>query len=183
MNELDHIIKKSIKGDIKAQRSLYDSYRTQWYMLSMRYGRNKTEAEDILQEGLIRIYRDLHQYDSARGAFSTWSSRVLVNAALRFLKKNQWQNTFSDISENNDLESQEEPIYAHIARKELTDMIRTLPLGYRVVFNMYCIEGYSHKEIADELGISLGTSKSQLFKAKKTLRTLLEKQLTGVIDG
>lgn len=183
MDDLDHIIKRCIQGDVKAQRNLYNAYRTRWYMLSMRYGKTKVEAEDILQEGLIKIYRDLHQYNADRGAFSTWSSRVLVNAALRFLKKNQWQNTFSDISENPELVSHDEPVYAQIERKELTEMIRTLPLGYRVVFNMYCIEGYSHKEIAEQLEVSVGTSKSQLSKAKKTLRALLEKQLTGVSDG
>lgn len=183
MAELKHIIKKCINGDRAAQRALYDIHRTRWYMISMRYGKNVTEAEDIMQEGMIRIYRDLHQYNGQRAAFTTWSSRVIVNAALRYLQQNRWQSTFSDIEETQHIHAAEETIYAHIATKELTQMVQTLPIGYRIVFNMYCIEGYSHKEIATELGISDGTSKSQLSKAKKALRTLLENQLIEVSDG
>lgn len=172
-----------MNGDANSQRSLYERYRSQWYMISLRYGKNKHEAEDILQEGLIRIYRDMHQFDTTKGAFSTWSGRVLVNAALRYLQKNQWQNTFSDINETKDMRSNEEPVYSTIARKELTDMIQALPTGYRVVFNMFSIEGYTHREIAAQLGISEGTSKSQLSKAKKALRSQLEKQLIEVSNG
>ena len=93
------LIAKSTRGDDRSQRELYMRYRVRWYMLSLRYGRNKEEADDILQEGLVNIFNDLHQFDHSRGKFTTWSCRVLVNAALRYLKKNAWNANFSDITE------------------------------------------------------------------------------------
>ena len=151
-------------------------------MIALRYGKNKMQAEDILQEGLIAIFKNLHQYDHRKAAFSTWSTRVLINAGLRYLKKNNWPNTFKDIDEVYDLGDDGETIYDQLSAKELTLLIQKLPVGYRLVFNMYAVEGYSHKEIAKELGIEVGTSKSQLSKARKTLRVYLENQLTKSTD-
>lgn len=177
MNQLKHIIKSCSEGDQKAQRSLYEMYRTRWYMLSLRYGKSKTQADDIFQEGLIQIYKDLHQFDETKSAFSTWSSRVLVNSALKYLKKYNWIDTISEMEEATEIGSGSEDIFQKLATKELTQLIQKLPLGYKLVFNMYVIEGYGHKEIAEALGISIGTSKSQLSKARKTLRHQLESQL------
>jgi RNA polymerase sigma-70 factor (ECF subfamily) len=142
--------------------------------LALRYGKNRVEAQDVFQEGLINIFKDLHQFDSERGEFIHWSNRVLVNSALRFLKKNQWQNTFTDLKVAENEQEISESILDEMAAKELVQIIQQLPLGYRIVFNMYVIEGFSHKEIAGELEITIGTSKSQLSKAKKALRNILE---------
>ena len=172
-----HIISKSIKGDEKAQRQLYELHRTRWYMISMRYGKNKMEAEDIFQEGLIGIYKDLHQYNNKKASFNTWSSRVLINAALRYLKKNNWMSSLRDLEPEMNTADENEMILDQIASKELTHMIQKLPIGYRLVFNLFALEGYSHKEIANKLGIAEGTSKSQLSKARKQLRAILESQL------
>ena len=147
-------------------------------MLSLRYGKNKSQADDIFQEGLINIFKDLHQFDVSRAAFGTWSSRVMINAALRYLKKYNWIDSFTDLDHALDKGDQSETVYEQLAAKELTQLIKQLPLGYRLVFNMYAIEGFSHKEIAEELGITVGTSKSQLSKARAQLRRVLEKQLT-----
>lgn len=183
MSNLTDIIRKSVKGHPDAQRELYERYRTKWFMLAMRYGKNRSEAEDILQEGLIRIYKDLHQYDDRRSQFSTWSGRLIVHAALHYLKKNQWHKAILDI-DSVDIEGYDgDEIYSKLAAKELTLLIQGLPIGYRIVFNMYVLEGYTHKEIADKLGIKEGTSKSQLFKAKKELRHRLESQLTKYSYG
>lgn len=165
-------------GDTKAQRTLYEQYRTAWYMIALRYGKNKSQAEDMFQEGLINIFKNLKQYDDSKSAFITWSTRVLINASLSFLKKNNWANMMNDIDEGPDFDDNSETVYSKIAAKELTDMIQLLPVGYRMVFNMYVIEGYTHREIAQVLGISEGTSKSQLSKAKKKLQTQLENQLS-----
>jgi len=146
-------------------------------MLSMRYGKNKMQGEDIFQEGMIQIYNDLCQFDSNRSNFSTWSSRIMIHTALRYLKKHNWANSFSDIEESYDLYDSNENIFGQIAIKEMTLMLQKLPLGYRLVFNLYAIEGYSHKEIASQLNITVGTSKSQLSKARKQLRHVLESQL------
>jgi len=135
------------------------------------------QADDIFQEGLIQIFKSLHQYDKNRSLFSTWSSRVLVNAALRYLKKYNWMESMTDLDKELDREAERESVMEHLAAKELTEMIQLLPVGYRMVFNMFAVEGFSHKEIAEELGISEGTSKSQLSKARRQLRRQLESQL------
>lgn len=171
------LIAKSTRGDERSQRELYMRYRVRWYMLSLRYGRNKEEADDILQEGLVNIFNDLHQFDHTKGKFTTWSCRVLVNAALRFLKKNAWNATFSDIEEIREEENNEVSVYDQLAEKELISILQELPAGYRIVFSMYAIEGYTHKEIAQALSITEGTSKSQLSKARKMLKLKLESQL------
>lgn len=175
MNQTERqLIQRATAGNKRAERALYEKYERQWFRLCLRYGRNRTEAEDILQEGLMTVFKDLRQFDANRGAFSTWSNRVLVNAALRFLKRNQWQQSFVDLDNIHEEPTISDNILAKISAKELTEVIQQLPLGYRVVFNMYAIEGYSHKEIATALNISVSTSKSQLFKARKALKKQLE---------
>ncbi len=169
-------IKLCVSGNADAQRVLYDEYRVYWYMLCMRYGKSKTQADDIFQEGLISVYKDLHQFDSTRSAFKTWSSRVMVHAALKYLKKYTWVDSLS-LQEAYQYEDQDETVYFSLAARELTMVVQQLPIGYMLVFNMFAIEGYSHKEIALELGITEGTSKSQLSKARKYLKTKLESQL------
>lgn len=178
MKDLQKNIEQSIKGEEAAQRALYLHYRAKWYMLCLRYGKNKQEADDILQEGLIRIYRDMHQFDQQRSSFETWTSRVLSHAALRYLKKNSWHNMLTNIEDVQELPDTNEAVYDELAAKELTLLIQQLPTGYRLVFNLYVLEGYTHREIAEQLGISEGTSKSQLSKAKKMLRAKLEFHLT-----
>lgn len=168
------LIRRILLGERKAERTLYDKYKQLWFRLCLRYGRNRSEAEDILQEGLLFIFRDLKQFNPERGKFRSWSSRVLVNAALRYLKKNQWQQSFSDLELVTTEASISNDILEQISAKELTKIIQKLPSGYRVVFNMYAIEGYSHREIAEELNVSISTSKSQLFKARRALKGHLE---------
>jgi len=147
-------------------------------MQCLRYGKNKYEADDMLQEGLIQVYKDLHQFDAMRASFATWSSRLMSHAALRYLKKNSWHLQFTDIDEAMEAPEKTSTVYDTLAAKELTVLIQKLPTGYRIVFNMYVIEGYNHREIGEALGISAGTSKSQLSKAKKMLREQVEQYLT-----
>ena len=179
MTEDKHLISKILLGEKWAEQVLYEQHQRRWFRLCLRYGKNRMEAMDMLQEGLISVFRDLHQFDSERGTFVHWSNRVMVNAALRFLKKNQWQQTFVDLEEvENEAEVSEDAL-DKIAAKELIQLIHQLPLGYRIVFNMFVIEGFSHQEIATHLGITTSTSKSQLSKAKKALRRKLEYYLNN----
>lgn len=182
MQNIQNIISQSSKGDLKSQKELYELNKVRWYMTAMRYGKNKMQAEDILQEGMIAIFKNLKLYDHQKSAFTTWSNRVLINAGLRYLKKNNWTNTFENIDDLHHIQNHGETIYDELSAKELTAIIQKLPLGYRIVFNMFAIEGYTHREIAQELGITEGTSKSQLSKARRTLRAHLEKQLTTSTD-
>jgi len=168
------LIKKILAGDKTANQKLYERHERHWFRLCLRYGKNRSEAQDILQEGLIQVFKDLKQFDSGRGAFKSWSSKAMVNAALRYLKKHQWQQSFEDLSNLETEKDLSESILGKITAKELVQVIQQLPSGYRIIFNMFEIEGYSHKEIAKTLNISVGTSKSQLSKAKRTLRQKLE---------
>ncbi|MEO1712347.1 MAG: RNA polymerase sigma factor [Bacteroidota bacterium] len=168
------IIERILSGDQKAMQTLYQRHERVWFRLCLRYARNRSDAQDILQEGLIQIFRDLHQFDDDRGAFSNWSNRVLVNAALRYLRKYQWQNSFDDLEIIRQEPVLNESAIDQLSAHELTQLIQQLPTGYRVVFNMYVMEGYNHREIAETLNISEGTSKSQLHKAKKLLRQQIE---------
>lgn len=167
------LIKKILSGERRAERDLYEKYKRRWFRLCLRYGNSRHEAEDILQDGLSYVFKDLHQFNAERGAFLYWSNRVIINAALRYLKKNQWQKSFADLGEMREEPGKSDFIIEKISAKELTAVIQKLPLGYRVVFNLYVIEGFTHPEIAAQLDISVGTSKSQLSKAKRYLRKQL----------
>lgn len=176
LQDIEALISSAIEGNEKAQRELYLQYRSLWYSQCLRYGKNRYEADDIFQEGLIQVYRDLHQYDTKRGKFSTWSGRIFTHSALRYLKKNAPYGMMDEPT-NENMGVEENSILTELHAKELTEMLQKLPVGYRMVFNLYVIEGYKHHEIAEKLNISEGTSKSQLFKAKKMLKKTLEAAL------
>ncbi len=170
------IIASSIKGDQKAQRYLYEKYKVSMFIICQRYARDRSEAEDILQEGFIKIFRDLKQY-SGKGALGGWMRRVMVNAALQYLRKWKREFLFTNVEDSQSILHAPETVHSKLGAEELTLLIQRLPLGYRTIFNLYVVEGYPHKEIAEKLGISENTSKTQLRKAKASLRTMLEKQI------
>ncbi|MEO6131336.1 MAG: sigma-70 family RNA polymerase sigma factor [Saprospiraceae bacterium] len=170
----DEAIKGTITGLRSAQLFLYNTYRTKWYMICLRYMANKSDADDALQNGLLNIFLKITQFDSRFGTFAAWSSRIIVNDCIMLIRKNQRSLVTTAWSEEAIIYDEAESTIDILSRKELMGMIRKLPDGYRTVFNMYVIEGYSHKEIAEYLSISENTSKSQLFKAKKMLKQVLE---------
>ena len=173
MTELEAIAGAK-KGDRISQKWLYDQYKSRWYTISMRYMGNGQDAEDALQNGLINIFSKLDQFDSSLGYFSSWSSRIVVNDCIMLLRKNKKMNLVDDISNQFDLFDSTEDALGMLSRKEVMNLVQRLPDGYRTVFNMYVVEGFGHKEIAETLNISEGTSKSQLFKARKLLKDALE---------
>ena len=170
------IIAASIKGDEQAQRYLYEKFKVARFGICLRYARDRSEAEDILQEGFIKIFKDLKQYNG-KGSLGGWMRRVMVNAALQYLRK--WKREFLHVNVEENQANLEAPaiVYSKLGADELTLLIQRLPLGYRTIFNLYVVEGYPHKEIAEKLGISENTSKTQLRKAKAALRAMLEKQI------
>jgi len=173
---LEKAIKAAKKGNTTAQKYLYEQYKVSLFTICLRYSRDRSEAEDILQEGFINIFKDFHQY-TGEGNLGGWMRRVVVNTALRYLRKwkKDWQHEDSQGYE--DTFHSQEVIFQKLGLEELTRLIQRLPNGYKIVFNLYVIEGYSHREIAGLLGISENTSKTQLFKAKAALRKQLEQQL------
>jgi RNA polymerase sigma factor (sigma-70 family) len=168
------LIKKAKNGDKAASFQLYELHEIHWFRICLRYGKNRSEARDIFQEGAAAIFKNLGQFDIKRGKFQSWSNRIIVNTALKYLKDQNWQESFEDLEVVYNASSNTETPLDKIALKELIALVQRLPLVYRLVFNMYVIEGYSHKEIAQKLKIPVATSKSRLSKAKKALRQYLE---------
>ncbi|MEM1328712.1 MAG: RNA polymerase sigma factor [Bacteroidota bacterium] len=167
------------KGDQQARRQLYERYRTPLFMVCLRYARDRSEAEDILQEGFLVIFKDIKQY-RGDGNLEGWLKRVMVNAALRYLRK--WKRSFVELqAEVESTETIYQPSTVQddqpLSAQQLTKIIQELPIGYRTVFNMYVMDGYTHQEIATYLNISPGTSKSQLSKARKLLKQKVEHYL------
>lgn len=168
------LIKNCMRKKPEAQRQLYEKYETMWFMICLRYANDRSEAEDMLQEGLISIFNHLKKFDDRKAAFSTWSSKVMVNAALQYLRKWNRLRFNDELTSESPLVDTEYSVIEKIGAQEITNLVQSLPDGYRSVFNLYVIEGYKHFEIAEMLGISESTSKSQLRKAKSALRNKLE---------
>ncbi len=170
------LIERCKKGDRTAQNQLYQKYKRLLFGVCLRYSTDSMEAEDLLQDGFIKIYTDLYQYRPI-GSFKGWMRKVVVNVALQHIRKKK--KLFSDV-EIDTLANEyrvDDDLFSKFREKALINMIQQLPEGYRLVFNMYVIEGYSHKEIAEQLGVSTSTSKSQLSRAKSVLRSMLEKNV------
>ena len=168
------IISRAKKRDRKAQTALYSTYQHKWYAICLRYNKNQADAMDVLQNALINIFSKIDQFDEKRGNFKAWSNQIVVNENLMFLRKRVASFKVDEIHEDYQVEDRSESALDVLSAEELNKMVQRLPDGYRIVFNLYVIEGYNHKEIGERLGISPGTSKSQLFKAKKMLQKKLE---------
>jgi len=161
-------------GDYAAQRHLYDLYRTKWFMICLRYLPNRDDAQDALQNGLVQIFSNLQNFSPELGDFGGWTSRILTNECLQIIRKNKKDIITQELSIDLHVYYREENGLDKISREDILRIIQNLPAGYRTIFNMYVFDGYSHKEIAEHLNISEGTSKSQLFKARKMLQEALE---------
>ncbi len=171
-----YIITGCKQGIREAQNELFLKFRSMLFGVCLRYAKHRHEAEDLLQEGMIVIYRDLYQYKPI-GALGAWLRRVMVNVCLQHLRKKHRIIPTTSIENYGERLETDEDLFSQFRARALIKMVQQLPPGYRMVFNLYVIEGNSHQEIADLLGISINTSKSQLSRAKATLRKLLEKEL------
>ncbi len=161
------------RNDQSCYKSLYDRYAMRLMTIALRYSNNTFEAEDILQESFIRIFRTIHSF-GYKGSFEGWLKKIVVHTAINHFHKHK--KHFPQAEENaREPDTDCEEVLDRIGADELISAIQSLPDGYRMVFNLYELEGYTHKEIGDILGISEGTSKSQLSKAKSLLRKLLVK--------
>jgi len=163
------------RRDASAQKSLYERFAGKLYALCCRYIKEKMEAEDVLIIAFTKILDRIDQY-KGEGSFEGWMKRVVVNESLTYLRRNKNMYLEMDI-EAADREPDFEKLESHMQAEDLMKMIEGLPTGYRIVFNLYAIDGYSHKEIAEQLGISENTSKSQLSRARLALqKSLLESE-------
>ncbi len=168
-----NLIKECISDNRTAQKQLYDMYRIKMYTLCLRYMSNKLDAEDMMQEGWIKVFRQIKTYDPNRGNFYSWIKRIFINTNLEFLRKKRLQ--FEEVSDNIALSTNlsNKPLH-DMSVQELVKMLQSLPNGYRSVFNLYVLEGYTHKEIGEILNISPNTSKTQLMKAKKIMQAKIQ---------
>lgn len=173
------IITGCIRKDRQCQRVLFDEYAGKFMTICLRYANDQMEAEDMMQEGFIAIFKSIEQYKN-EGVFGGWLRKILVNAALGVLRKKRFQ--FTEINDSsNDYQPIEAYSYSHLGEEELLKLINALPNGYRIVFNLSVIEGYSHDEIAKILDIQPSTSRSQLVKARKILQQqILQQQKIAV---
>lgn len=162
------------KGDRHAQKLLYDRFSGKMFALCCRYVKDKMEAEDILLTAFTKILDRIGQYKN-EGSFEGWIRKVMVNESLSYLRKNKSMYVETDI-EAVDKEPNYEKLENHLEAQDLLKLISELPSGYRIVFNMFAIDGYSHKEIGEQLGINENTSKSQLSRA----RIVLQKKLLAL---
>lgn len=167
----DQLIKACIEKDGKAQRSIYEKYAPQMYPICLRYVQEVSAAEDVLITGFMKVFDKMNSY-SGRGSLGAWIRRIMINESLGYLRKNKTMYLEVEI-EVADREPNLQHVQDHLQAQDLMKMVSDLPMGYRTVFNLYAIEGYSHKEISKLLGISQNTSKSQLSRARSLLRQKL----------
>jgi RNA polymerase sigma-70 factor (ECF subfamily) len=173
------IIQGCIKKQHDAQRMLFDKYAGKMMSLCLRYATDQPEAQDILQMGFLKVFDYVHQY-KGQGSFEGWMRRVFVSIATRQLSKKKMDFTSID-GVDNDVSSEDPAIISKLSEDEIHQLIRSLPTGYRTVFNLHVIEGYSHEEIAELLNIQPATSRTQLLKARKMLQALICKRYNTVI--
>lgn len=169
----NNLLTECLKGNPNAQKALYEKYKVPLFRICLRYAKDRPEAEDMLQDGFVKIFTDLHQY-KGDGALGGWLRRVVVNVALQHIRKyKKFENTV-ELDQLSETHHTNEMVTSNLNAQALTKMIQQLPTGYRTVFNLFVIEGYTHKEIAELLGVNVNTSKSQLSKAKATLRAMIQ---------
>ncbi len=169
--DLDELIHKCKKGNRQAQAELYRRYSGILFGMCLKYSQNKTEAEDNLHDSFMTIFDKIDQF-GFKGSFEGWIKRITVNTVLQKYRKDQYLNV---ISENHEDEIEVETDDSDISLSTLLGYIQELPHKYRLTFNLYVLDGYSHKEISEMLGTSTGTSKSNLARAKAILRDRIEK--------
>ncbi len=167
----DDAIHGCLAKDHASQKWLFDHYSGRMMTVCLRYARNRADAEDILQDGFVLLFRNLAKFEY-KGSFEGWMRKIFVNTALKKYQRKRFDKERSGIEYVKEPELDASAISA-LSEKEILKLVSELPVGYRIVFNMYAIEGYSHKEIADSLGINEATSRTQLLKARKQLQRKL----------
>ena len=180
----EELVEGCLKGKSSIQKLLYDKYAVKMLGVCMRYMKKRDEAEDILQEGFIKVFSKLRTYQK-KGSLEGWIRRIMVNSALQQLRTKIKFEVSGDIdlADNISWEDHEnnEMIWESITPEELYEMIQSLSDGYRTVFSLYAVDEFSHKEIAEILGITEGTSKSQLSRARVLLKSKIEQHLNRKI--
>ena len=169
------ILEGCLQGNRNSQRKLYEYYHGYGISVCLRYSNNRQEAVEILNDAFLKVFTHLNQYDTTC-KFKPWLRRILVNSAIDYYRKYKQKINWVELNPN--LESAEIKLSlpSNAFDQDLLPVVQQLPPAYRMVFNLYVMEGYKHQEIAEQLGISVGTSRSNLLRAKAKLRTMLLKK-------
>ncbi len=169
------LVQGVLKNNAAHQSALYQKFSVPMFRVLLRFAKDRAEAEDMLQDGFIRVYRDMIQF-RGEGALGGWIRRIMVNTALSHLRKQRdFIRDVPDFTPFENLLQTSEDFASNMDAESLMKVLQKLPPGYRTVFNLYAVEGFTHEEIAGQLGITIGTSKSQLFKARDYLKKLIDK--------
>lgn len=172
-----NILARVKKQDRQAQQALYDKYAPLFYSICLRYVKQPMDAEDVMIESFYKIFSKISQFKD-QGSFEGWMKRIVINESLMRIRKKNNLNLHIELEKAYDTK-EEAVALDQLQYEELLSLLEELPQGYRTVFNLYVIEGYKHREIAELLNISINTSKSQLILAKKRLRELYKKKHNG----
>lgn len=172
----ESLLQACIRGDRLAQKQMYDLLKGKMYVVCQRYANTREDSEDLLQEGFVKVFRDLHQY-RGEGNLEGWIRKVFVRVCLQYIKNQKSAVTLVELKDYDLADDESIHFENDHTVKNLIKMLQLLPLGFRTIFNLYILEGYTHPEISEILGISVGTSKSQLLRAKAYYRKLLDKSL------
>jgi len=167
----EHLVKRCAKRDNAARKQLYDMFSAQMFSICLRYTKNRSQAEDVFQESFLKVFENIGSIKNV-AALPGWIKMIFVHTSIDFLRMEMKFNLHdTDVSEQKIYVDQD--ILSDMSVAELTELIQELPIKSRTVFNLYVVEGYSHREISEIMGISEGTSKSQLFDAKQKLKKKL----------
>lgn len=173
MQENFDLIKGCQKGDRKAQEALYKDYYRAMATICMRYMRNEEDAVEVLNNGFLKVFKNIDRYDATKGALYTWIRTIVVNSCLDFIRSKHGSENHAELTDATEAHIPAEAV-SQMKTNELLQLVRRLAPATQAVFNLYVIEGYNHKEIGQLLGISDGTSKWHLSAARKTLQQMLK---------
>lgn len=169
------LVNECVKGNARAQRMLFDKFAGKMMTVCLRYAKNTDQAEDVLQDGFVKVFMKLSDFKK-EGSLEGWIRRIMVNTALDQIRKEVKFKGDLDIEDVGYKLENNAFIEEEMMAEDLMKLVRAMPDGYRIVFNMFAIEGYSHAEIASTLGVTENTSKSQYSRARAYLRERLEKK-------
>lgn len=169
---MPYLINECILGNRQMQELLYDNFAASMYYQCLRFTKNPADAEDVLQEGFIKVFANLHNYKN-EGSFEGWIRKIMTRTALSYLRDNKKYSYHTDIEYA--LEIKEANVFDKLAEKDITGIVTKQPSKIRTIFNLHVVEGYNHREIAEMLGCTESTSKSQFYRFRIQLQKILKK--------
>lgn len=168
MEDLKILIKECASGNVRAQEKLYRTFAPKMFGVCLRYAKDRTEAEDNLQDGFVKVFENIRNFRH-EGSFEGWMRRIMVNVSLGKFRKQNLLHPVEDIGQYEEAQVSED-VFARMGADDLMELIQQLPPRYRMVFNMYVLDGLNHQQISEEMNISVGTSKSNLARARDLLK-------------